>query len=759
MAAKKDTYITTFKAEGTDQFERQAKRAQHSVRNMAKETGELKKQLRFMRGGLGQVGHQVQDIAVQLQAGTNGLIVFGQQGSQIASLFGPQGAVIGAILAVGAAIGTALLPELFKTVDHAKDFEDAFKRITDRMQETGGATNDLSAEMAQLARISAQALENELASAAFDAQKATESAVNLMIDKFAELDDTSFLSFRSGLTDLGDVINEMRNLNGVIQPPTDTTAFLAVVNKLGQKFGETGKDATMLGQNIVKAVAKVKFDPTIRNVEELQKLLNDLNMPEKEMLMFVTSLNEDFTKLYNNAESFGKLMDAVANSSAPTFDPNISEPKKPKADDSADKKLELQNKFLESLRQEVELYGATESELTVQRAIQMGISGEKLEQVAINAQNLQSLKDQTAEKLAQEALAEKEKRDAQALAERQDDFLSKLQDEVNFHNASQRALTLNRAVQMGITGEKLGQIALLTLELEKLNEINQAENERIANIQRGGELRREYGMTEVEQMAIRYAQELEYMEQAGATQQELHDAKMMMQDELLQKQIADNELLSESMRVFEDVASGALKSLILEGTEFSDVLRNIGRSVVGSLIDAFAKMAAQYIAKKLAMLAFDKTAAATTLAKDVAMGTATAAAYAPAAAAASLATGGANAIPAQAGIAATFSLSKMLSLMSFEGGGYTGAGARSGGMDGKGGFLAMVHPNESIYDHAKGEGIRSGQGQEVKNITESTNVNVTVNGMYDSGEDLILANRDLIYQVVSDAKRRQGIRF
>jgi hypothetical protein len=41
---------------------------------------------------------------------------------------------------------------------------------------------------------------------------------------------------------------------------------------------------------------------------------------------------------------------------------------------------------------------------------------------------------------------------------------------------------------------------------------------------------------------------------------------------------------------------------------------------------------------------------------------------------------------------------------SFEGGGFTGFGARAGGLDNKGGTLAMVHPNESIIDHTKGQG-------------------------------------------------------
>lgn len=43
-------------------------------------------------------------------------------------------------------------------------------------------------------------------------------------------------------------------------------------------------------------------------------------------------------------------------------------------------------------------------------------------------------------------------------------------------------------------------------------------------------------------------------------------------------------------------------------------------------------------------------------------------------------------------------------LLSFDGGGYTGTGSRSGGLDGKGGFMAMLHPNESVIDHTKGQG-------------------------------------------------------
>ena len=38
---------------------------------------------------------------------------------------------------------------------------------------------------------------------------------------------------------------------------------------------------------------------------------------------------------------------------------------------------------------------------------------------------------------------------------------------------------------------------------------------------------------------------------------------------------------------------------------------------------------------------------------------------------------------------------------SFEGGGYTGSAPRSGGLDGKGGFMAMLHPRETVIDHTR----------------------------------------------------------
>ena len=58
----------------------------------------------------------------------------------------------------------------------------------------------------------------------------------------------------------------------------------------------------------------------------------------------------------------------------------------------------------------------------------------------------------------------------------------------------------------------------------------------------------------------------------------------------------------------------------------------------------------------------------------------------------------------------------------FRGGGFTGLGARAGGVDGKGGFPAILHPNETVIDHKRtGSGIAV-----VQHINVTTGVQQTV---------------------------------
>lgn len=88
---------------------------------------------------------------------------------------------------------------------------------------------------------------------------------------------------------------------------------------------------------------------------------------------------------------------------------------------------------------------------------------------------------------------------------------------------------------------------------------------------------------------------------------------------------------------------------------------------------------------------------------------------------------------------------------SFAGGGFTGIGARSGGLDGQGGFMAMLHPNETVVDHTKGQGMGGVVVNQTINVT--TGVQQTVRA-----EILTLMPQiaNAAKSAVADAKLRGG---
>jgi len=82
----------------------------------------------------------------------------------------------------------------------------------------------------------------------------------------------------------------------------------------------------------------------------------------------------------------------------------------------------------------------------------------------------------------------------------------------------------------------------------------------------------------------------------------------------------------------------------------------------------------------------------------------------------------------------------------FDGGGYTGNAARSGGLDGKGGFMAMMHPQETVVDHTKGQRVTGGNSVTV-NITQQfapgTTRQTTLQAAADASRQLQYAGRNL----------------
>ena len=205
----------------------------------------------------------------------------------------------------------------------------------------------------------------------------------------------------------------------------------------------------------------------------------------------------------------------------------------------------------------------------------------------------------------------------------------------------------------------------------------------------------------------------------------------------------------------------AVADLVVYGKKGEMTWKKLGQSIrhniISALIEESTQMAINWIKKKAIALWEKATAVSTEAVKtgaaisgqttrtgvSVTAAATETAAWTPAAIVTSLASFGGNALMAIAGIGAVRALMK-----SFDGGGFTGNGSRSGGVDGKGGFMAVMHPNETVTDHTKGQT----QGQ-VINVTYAPQVNALDPR---TAQNVIAENAPTIVAVVRQAFNRNG---
>lgn len=102
---------------------------------------------RFAKSGLQQTGYQLGDFAVQVGGGTSALQAFGQQGSQLLGIFGATGALLGAGVAIVAALGNAYM----KSGAMVKDFSEELDDLNELVAESHALGRTSSEQFAFLA--------------------------------------------------------------------------------------------------------------------------------------------------------------------------------------------------------------------------------------------------------------------------------------------------------------------------------------------------------------------------------------------------------------------------------------------------------------------------------------------------------------------------------------------------------------------------------------------------------------------------------
>lgn len=215
------------------------------------------------RARIQNLGFQLQDVAVQLQAGTRESVVFAQQGSQIASIFGPVGAIIGTL----AAVGIPLLAFAFANgAEEARKMEDALSDIRDLSNSLkaaqdilGMSVQELRDKYGQYASAVHEAARQLANLQAAQAQVKINEQILEMDDVFRRFTATANTAWRSGTT-LKQAYDELKTTLGLnaeqaarfesnLRAVRDAMTFeerQAALSEIGRLLEEAGVSSTKI---------------------------------------------------------------------------------------------------------------------------------------------------------------------------------------------------------------------------------------------------------------------------------------------------------------------------------------------------------------------------------------------------------------------------------------------------------------------------------------------------------------------------------
>lgn len=222
-------------------------------------TGKGAAGFKVMRGGLSQMSYQLQDIAVQAQMGTNWFTIIGQQGPQIASIFGPLGAVLGVVVALGAAFGGVLYNSIKAANGESENLEKTFESLGKVIKRNAEGVYEFSDAIVDLTKVSNSASKIKIALTLYDAKNSIaqsgkeireqlEDTTNSWLD-FTDVDTArvtkAFKSLGSiGVTSLQQINDGLKLGSGLTQSQVSgVQGILTSVKDVSTEFGVSNQAA------------------------------------------------------------------------------------------------------------------------------------------------------------------------------------------------------------------------------------------------------------------------------------------------------------------------------------------------------------------------------------------------------------------------------------------------------------------------------------------------------------------------------------
>lgn len=691
------------------------------------------------RSSVQQAGYQLQDFIVQVQGGQSALVAFSQQGSQLAGAFGPGGAIVGALIALGTVVAGTLISSLNGGKSAMDALKDAAERMNDVISVSTQGIAALSDKYANLARVNATAatlLRNQAAIEYNQAISKIPKAIGDAADSFLSFGDKAISAFGGGYASIEGFNDRLKSLNittddyksAMNQAYGAGQAFSATANSIGNTVGAV---ASKLGISeeaafgLTKQLADLSDNPSPQALQTLALRIGDMISSSK-------NAKPELVELYN------KIVDLSTGASQAAF--NFELLKK-----STDNLTAGQKSLIQQSERNLalsKLQGAARARLAAQFAAEdAGFSKDDphtkrmMDDAAATYTNLDSHKKLTAEQKKGESQAERNAKVVEEYSQKAKlaaDSTSELSREQAILAAKQKltnatpqqvaqverdaaaawdtanALKAQAAAQKllpetrenasyqqdmkdlktALDGKRITQ-QQYDQTTEQMEQQHQANLAKIRSQQVVNPTQQALAEVDpVQQLANQHAQELaliQQFEQQGvlahenalalknAADRQYEQQRIAAQWEILSQQSLGYNMLTSAVDAFSGNASNAITGLLTGTMSAQEAMRSLGNTILNSVINSIVQVGVEALKNYI----LGQTLGAASVATSVGLAATTASAWAPAAAMASLASFGANAGPAAAGISSTVGLASGLALA---GARYNGGPVSAGGL-------------------------------------------------------------------------------
>lgn len=653
------------------------------------------------QNALRQSGYQIQDFIVQVQGGQSALVALSQQGSQLLGVFGTGGAVAGALLTLGTVIVGSLIAGMDNASVSTKALTDSQKRLADIFQITANGVVVLSDKFAKLAETSENAARAQLTIALIDAQNIIKSSVQSVNDLGDALGTwkaplSAAISQLDALKARGSDVNSiLKELGGTYEGNIiGLNQLNQVVGEISTAFGISANDAVKL----VQALADVRHNANPDTIAALRDVTVDLSQKygyaNKSLSEFTGKVGEYSLKADQAAESTRLATEMLQGH---------------KVASEADTEAIAQNTqrlqtYIQMIKDEGATIAMTARQRALYRAEQLGATEEDKKAINSSFDKIDAFK---AEQQAQKTAAKESRRsasqsagEAKKLASQQDSIAQKLEqlrqkamlaaDSSQELSREQSILSAQQSLGKGATQEQIalaGKYAAQAYDVAAAIKAQQkAEKEKQDTESAYAQVRQaaspvvavddqfQKQMASLNAYATLYPQKIAEVEATRAQIEEQYRQKRQeaMWQELSQQSLGYN-MLTSAVDAFSGNASNAITGLLTGTMSAQEAMRSLGNTILNSVINSIVQVGVEALKNYI----LGQTLGAASVATSVGLAATTASAWAPAAAMASLASFGANAGPAAAGISSTVGLANGLALAGTR---YNGGPVSAGGL-------------------------------------------------------------------------------